>query len=83
MITGFFATIFYYFVHTLLSILPQVGFSATVQNKILAFFQYVYQYNSFFPIDEAIVVLQLAFVFFGFVLLFDIIKWLIHLIRGN
>lgn len=83
MLPNILISIFYTFAHALLSVLPQTGFPTTVTDSINGFFSGVYAYNSIFPIDTVITVIGLCATFFALVLGFEIVKWIIHLVRGN
>ena len=83
MIVDVFLNLFYTFCNYLVSLLPKTGFPTSVNTGISNFFTSVYQYNSIFPIDTAITILSLTAGFFGLVMLWEIIKWIIHLVRGN
>jgi hypothetical protein len=83
MITGALLTILSNFFSFMIGLLPQTGLPSAINSGLAAFFQSVYQYNGFFPIDTAIQVIGYAAVFWGIVVAWKIIKYFIHLIRGN
>jgi len=83
MITGLLITLFTGFINFVLGLLPSGGLNAAVNTNLQNFFQYVYQYNGFFPVDTALTLLGWSVGFWLLVFLFDFLKWLIHLIRGN
>ena len=55
------------------------GFTSAVHD----FLQSGYQFNSFLPIDTAYMLLAWTATFWGMVGIWYIIKWVIHLFRGN
>jgi len=83
MITSLFLTIFLVFFNYILSLLPTGTLNSSITSGITAFFAYIFQFNAFFPIDTAIILVQYAVIFWLAIFTFDFFKWLIHLIRGN
>jgi len=83
MITGLLLTILLTFLNFILGLLPTASLNSSITTNFNAFISYVYQFNSIFPVDTAIVLVQYTVAFWVLVFLFDFLKWLIHLIRGN
>lgn len=83
MIPDLFINLFYHFVTFFVNLLPVASLSTTVTTGITTFFNNVYQFNGIFPIDTAITIIGLTLGLFGIVFLWDMVKWIIHLIRGN
>lgn len=67
----------------LISYLPASNLPAGVSSGINSFVQTAYAYNSVLPIDTAIQILKWTVAFWAAIFVWDIIKWVIHLIRGN
>lgn len=71
------------FISFLVGTLPTGGLPSGVSSGITGFFQYVYQFNNIFPIDTALTLLGFTAIFWGIIFSWDLVKWMIHLIRGN
>jgi len=74
-----FSGFFQFFLSLLAGAVLAVGFQTQLQN----FFQYVYQFNELFPIDTAFIILNYTVKFWLLVFAWQVLKFLIHLIRGN
>jgi hypothetical protein len=83
MIPDIFLNLFYSFITFFVNLLPVASISSTVTTGINTFFNNVNQYNSIFPIDTAVTIMGLIVAFYVAVLLWDMVKWVIHLVRGN
>jgi len=83
MITSLFLIIFLSFANFVIGFLPTGQFSETVFDSIESAFNTAYAYNSVFPLDTLFTVLGYSAVFWSAVYLWQGLKWLIHLIRGN
>lgn len=83
MITGLFLTIFLGFLNFVFGLLPIASLNSAITSGLTSFVNYVYQYNVFFPVDTAIILIGYTALFWVLVFGFDFFKWLIHLIRGN
>ena len=83
MIVGFFINLFYNFLGFLISLLPVTHLDSSIGTTIASFFASVYSFNSIFPVAETFTIIEWTFAFWAVVFLWDFIKWLMHLIRGN
>lgn len=70
-------------INFLIDLLPSSVFSSSINTHIVNGLAQVYQFDAFFPIDYAFILIGATIVFWGIILLWDFIKWVIHLIRGN
>ena len=53
MILGFILQVFWGIIADALNQLPTTGLPASINSGLAAFFQFVYQFNGFFPVDTA------------------------------
>jgi len=83
MITTLLLTVFLGFFNFIVALLPTTGLPAAVNTNVAAFFQSVYGYNHVFPIDTAITLIGYAAAFWVIILLWHILKFFVHLVRGN
>lgn len=83
MIIGLILTTFTSFVDFVLLLFPVGTLDTSVNTTVQNFFQYVYQFNDIFPVDTAFRILEWVAIFWVLIFLFDFLKWLIHLVRGN
>jgi hypothetical protein len=83
MIVGLFITIFLGLINVLLGFLPSTGYPESISFAIDNFMQSVYQFNGILPIDTLFVVLGYTAYFWLAIGLFWVVRWVIHLLRGN
>ena len=83
MITGLFLTAILTFINFVFGLLSGLAIATNVSDGIVNFINYTYQFNDFFPIDTALLVLKYTADFWILIFTFEFFKWLIHLIRGN
>lgn len=76
-------SVFFGFVNFCLNLFPTATLNSSISTGLTNFVAYAYQFNTFFPIDTAITLLGYAVGFWTLVFLWDILQWLIHLVRGN
>jgi len=76
--------IFYLFLLGLLAILPSsAGLPSGFNTALSGIFNGAYAYNSIFPIDTVVTILQFLVIFEGGILLFKIVNWIIGKVRGS
>ena len=83
MIISLLLSVFLSFVNFMIGLLPTTGLPAGIVSGVNGFFQYVYQFNGFFPIDMAITMIGYTAVFWGIIFAWDASHWIIRLIRGQ
>jgi len=83
MILGLLITILLTFFNYIVGLLPTASLDSSVTSGITSFVNYIYQFNTFFPVDTAVLLLKYTAAFWLLVFTFDFFKWIIHLIRGN
>lgn len=84
MIPGFFLNLLYYFLSFMISILPVGGtLPQSWVSSLLLMWGYAQSFSYVIPISTLLTVLSLAMTFHISIFAFRLVKWLVHLIRGN
>jgi len=83
MITSLLIQTLLIFFNFILGLLPTASLNSSITAGVTNFVNYVYQFNAFFPVDTAITLLSYTVAFWVIVFLWDFLKFLLHLIRGN
>jgi hypothetical protein len=83
MIIGLLLTCIITFVNFIFGILAGMAYTFNVADEFVNLINYIYGFNSIFPIDTMLTLLTWSLRLWLVIGTFYFFKWLIHLLRGN